>query len=68
MCCVGQNDDYSWRSTLPIAGRLRELRPIVNRPGARVSRSKRRRLPTAAQDAILPHTISMFDSTLDAPH
>jgi hypothetical protein len=31
-------------------------------------RAKRRRLPTAAQDAILPHTISIIDSTLDALH
>jgi hypothetical protein len=60
-----QNDDYSWRSTLPIVGQLGKLRPIVNRPGA-FSFPKRRRLPTAAQDAILPHTVSIIDNTLDA--
>jgi hypothetical protein len=65
--CVVQNEDYSWRSTLPIVGQLGKLRPIVNRPGA-FSLPKRRRLPTAAQGAILPHTITIIDSTLDALH
>jgi hypothetical protein len=32
--CVTQNDDYSWRSTLPIVGQLGKLRPIANRLGA----------------------------------
>jgi len=39
-----------------IVGQLGKLRPIVNRPGA-LSFPGWRRLPTAAQDAILPHTI-----------
>jgi hypothetical protein len=34
----------------------------------RVFLPERRRLPTAKQDAILPHTISIIDSTLDALH
>jgi len=65
--CVTQNDRSSRCSRPSIVGQLGKLRPIVNRPSASF-RGRWRRLPTAAQDAILPHAITTLDNTAEAPH
>jgi hypothetical protein len=52
---VTQNDDYYWRSTLPMVGQLGKLRPIVNRPDRFVGETaavanRRAGLPPAPHD------------------
>jgi hypothetical protein len=62
-----RDDDCSWRSTPAIVGQLGNLRPDGQSAWC-VFLPKRRRLPTAVQDTVLPHTISIIDSILDALH